>query len=211
MKRSLTLIGLALAVAGWYAPWVTSSRQLAALTYNALDLVEFAKFVNRAGIATLTREWLLVPLVASALALALWANRPDARSRPVRATLTLLAAAFSLVPLPPYPYVLKAYASVEDRISFWLGLAGLLGIVLFFAFGRFMAGRWRAGAFVALALIGAVPAAWEFVWRVLPATFEAYASPAWPAWGFFVTMIGFVLMLVASVQRDAIKTPKSEH
>jgi hypothetical protein len=74
-----------------------------------------------------------------------------------------------------------------------------------------MAGRWRAGAFVALALIGAVPAAWEFVWRVLPATAKAYASPAWPAWGFFVTMIGFVLMMVASVQRDAIKTPKSEH
>jgi hypothetical protein len=203
MKRSLTLIGLALAVVGWYAPWVTSSRQLAALTYNALDLVEFGKFVDRAGIAVLTREWLLVPLVAAALALALWANRPEVRSRPARFGLTLLAAILALVPLPPYPYVLKACASAEDRISFWLCLAGLLGVALFFVLGRLIAGRWRDGVFVALALTGALPAAWEFISRVLPATSKAYASPAWPAWGFFLTMIGFVLVIVASVQRDA--------
>jgi len=55
---------------------VTSTRPLAALTYNALDLAELCKFINRAGIAHITREWFLVPLVAAALALSLWPIKP---------------------------------------------------------------------------------------------------------------------------------------
>jgi len=50
----------------------------------------------------------------------------------------------------------------EDRGSLWLSAVGLLGVALIFAFGRRIAGRWRGVAFVALALIGVLPAAWEF-------------------------------------------------
>ena len=73
---ALALAGIALAVLGFYAPWVTSARGLAALTYNAIDLAELCKFITRAGIANLTREWFLAPIMAAALALALWANSP---------------------------------------------------------------------------------------------------------------------------------------
>jgi len=202
MKRSLTLAGVAMAILGWCAPWVTSTRQLVALTYNALDLTEFCKFISRAGIATITREWFLVPLIAAALALALWASQPAHLSAEWRYALVCLAVIFSLVPAPPYPYVLKAYASVEDRGPFWLSVAGLIGVVLIFVVGRCINGRWRSVMFIALALIGALPAAWEFLSRVLPAISTVYASPAMPAWGFFVTVMGFAVIIVGVVVRE---------
>jgi hypothetical protein len=210
VKRSIMLIGVTLAILGFYGPWVTTSRNVAALTYNALDLTEFSKFIVRAHGSTNTREMFLVPLVAAALALALWASQPNHPSRVLRYTLTLAAAVFTLVPLPPYlPGMsplsflsLVAYRSAEDRGSFWLSVAGLLGVVLIFVWGRRVVGRWRSIAYVALALIGAVPAAWEFFTRALPAISTVYGSPASPAWGFFAAMIGFALVMAGAVMRD---------
>jgi len=210
MKRSIMPIGVTLAILGFYGPWLTTSRNVAALTYNALDLTEFSKFIVRAHLGTITREIFLVPLVAAALALALWASQPNHPSRILRYTLTLAAAVFTLVPLPPYlPGMsplsflsLVAYRSAEDRGSFWLSVAGLLGVVLIFVWGRRVVGRWRSIAFVALALIGAVPAAWEFFVRALPAISAVNGSPASPAWGFFMAMIGFALVMAGAVMRD---------
>ena len=136
MKRIITLTGALLAVLGFYGPWVTTQRQVAALTYNALDLTEFCKFILRAQLGQVTRELFLVPIVAAALALALWASQPDQHSRSFRYALSAVAVVLSLVPLPPYPHVLTAYASAEDRGSFWLSLAGLLGVALIILFGR---------------------------------------------------------------------------
>jgi len=211
MKRSLTLVGVALAILGFYGPWVTTSRNVAALTYNALDLAEFSKFIVRARLGTITREMFWIPLVAAALALALWASQPNHPSRVLRYTLTFAAAVFTLIPLPPYLpgtsplsfLSLVAYCSAEDRGAFWLSVAGLLGVALIFVCGRRIVGRWRSIAFVALALIGAVPAAWEFFVRALPAISTVYGSPASPAWGFFAAMIGFALVLAGAVMRDA--------
>ena len=202
MKRSLTLVGVALAILGWYAPWVTSTRQLAALTYNALDLTEFCKFILRAGIADITREWFLVPLIAAALVLALWASQPARLSAGWRYALTGLAAIFSLIPIPPYPYAFKAYASPEDRGSFWLSVAGLIVVGIVFVFGWRLTGRWRSAAFIALALIGALPAAWEF-FRALTAISTVEAFPAVPAWGFYVMIIGFILVVAGAAMREA--------
>ena len=213
MKRSIMPIGVTLAILGFYGPWVTTSRNVAALTYNALDLTEFSKFVVRAHGGTSTREMFLVPLVAAALALALWASQYNLFPRVLRYTLTLAATILTLVPLPPYlPGMsplsflsLVAYRpdGAENRGSFWLSVAGLLGVVLIFVWGRRIAGRWRSIAFVAFALIGAVPAAWEFFTRALPAISTIYGSPALPAWGFFLTMIGFALVITSAVMCDA--------
>lgn len=202
MRRFLIPFGLALAILGWYAPWVTTTRQLAALTYNALDLTELCKFINRAGTANITREWFLVPLSAAALALALWANRAGPLPRPVQVAFTLLAAAFSLVPLPPYPFMLKAYASVEDRISFGLSLGGLLSVMVAFIFGRFLAGRWRAGVYIGLALIGTVPAALELITRALPAISKVYGWPVVLTWGFSLMLTGFACIVIGAVWRE---------
>jgi len=212
MKRSIMPIGVTLAILGFYGPWVTSSRNVAALTYNALDLTEFSKFIVRAHGGTMTREMFLIPLVAAALTLALWTSQPNRPSRVLRYTLTLAAAVFTLVPLPPYlPGMsplsflsLVAYRSdgAENRGSFWLSVAGLLGVVLIFVWGRRVVGRWRSIAYVALALIGAVPAALEFFTHALPAISTVYGSPASPAWGFFAAMIGFALVLAGSAMRD---------
>ena len=207
MKRSLTLLGVALAILGWYAPWTTTQRQLAALTFNALDLTEECKFVVRAGIANITREWFLVSLVAAALALAVWASQAP---RAWRYTLTCVAALFSLVPLPPFLsgmspltfLLLVAFRSVEDRFSFWLSVAGLMGVALIFTFGQRITGRWRSAAFVGLALLGAAPTSWELVVHVLLALSQVYASPALLAGGFFVTVLGFTLAIIGAVMRE---------
>ena len=211
MKRNLTFVGVALAILGFYGPWMTTSRNVAALTYNALDLAEFSKFLVRARLGTITREMFLIPLVAAALALALWASQPNRLSRVLRYSVTFAAAVFTLIPLPPYlPGMsplsflsLVAYRSAEDRGAFWLSMAGLLGVALIFVWGRRITGRWRSIAFVALALIGAVPAAWEFFVRALPAISAVNGSPASPAWGFFTAMIGFALVMAGAVMRDA--------
>lgn len=202
MKRSLTLVGVLLAILGWYAPWVTSTRRVAALTLNALDLTEFCKFINRAGAVSITREWFLVPLVAAALALALWASRLAPLYRYWRYLLILWAAVLMLVLLPPYPYLLRAHASAEDCLSLGLSVAGLIGVALIGAFGRRIAGRGRDLVFIALALIGALPTLWEFFSRALPAISTVYASPALPAWGLWVTVIGFALVLVSALLPD---------
>lgn len=206
MKRGLTLVGVALAILGWYAPWVTSTRQLAALTYNALDLAEFAKFVTRAGLASVTREWFLVPVVAAALALGLWANPPGKFARAWRYLLTSTALLFALVPLPPYPFLLRAYSSAEDRLSLGLSVAGVLGVILCFLFGPRITGKGRGVGFVIFAVLGAVPAAWEF-FRALPSISTVYGSPAVATWGWVVTLIGFVLVAVVgwagNVKREA--------
>jgi len=196
MKRIITLVGVALAILGFYGPWMTSQRQIAALTYSALDLTEFCKFIARAHLGEITREAFLVPIVAAALALALWASHPNQISRVLRYALSLAAAGLSLVPLSPYPYLLQAYSSAEDRGSFWLSVAGLVGVALMFMLGQRIAGRWRSLNFFLLALIGALPATWEFFTRALPAISQAYGSPALPAGGFFVTMMGFALIAV---------------
>ncbi len=211
MKRNLTLVGVMLAILGFYGPWVTTSRNIAALTYNALDLAEFSKFIVRARLGANTREMFLIPLVAAALALVLWASQPNHPSRVLRYTLTLAAAILALVPLPSYlsgmsPFSflsLVAYRSAEDRGSFWLSVAGLIGVALIFVWGRRIAGRRRDIAFVALALIGAVPAAWEFFVHALPAISAVNGSPASPAWGFFTAMIGFALVMAGAAMRDA--------
>ena len=201
MKRMITLAGALLAVLGFYGPWVTTQRQVAALTYNALDLTEFCKFVLRAGLGQVTRELFLVPIVAAALALALWASQPEQRSRILRYALAAVAVVLSLVPLPPYPHVLTAYASAEDRGSFWLSLVGLLGVALIILFGQRITSRWRDATFGALALIGAICPIWEFATRALPAVSRAYASPAVVGWGLVVTVAGFVLVAVGAVIR----------
>jgi len=207
MKRSLTLLGVALAILGWYAPWVTTQRRLAALTFNALDLTEECKFVVRAGGANIAREWFLVPLVAAAFALALWASHA---SRTPRYALTGAAALLSLVPIPPFLsgmsltafLSLVIWRSAEERLSFWLSLAGLLGVALIFVLGQRIGGRKRDLVFIALALVGALPAAWELFSRTLPALSVVYASPALPAWGFFVALVGFALAAVGAVFPD---------
>lgn len=202
MKRIVMLIGLVLAILGFYGPWVTSQRQVAALTYNALDLTEFSKFIVRAQLGEIKRELFLVPIVAAALALALWANQPDRLARTLRYALTSVAAIFTLVPLPPYPYLLSAYSSAEDRGSFWLSAVGLVGVALLFSFGRRITGRWKSLIFLLLALAGALPAAWEFS-HALPAISNIYGSPATVAWGFIATAAGFALVAASIVVRDA--------
>jgi hypothetical protein len=201
MKRMITLAGALLAVLGFYGPWVTTPRQAAALTYNALDLTEFCKFIVRAQLGQVTRELFLVPIVAAALALALWASRPSQRFRVLRYALCAVAVVLSLVPLPPYPHVLTAYASAEDRGSFWLSLAGLLGVALIILFGRRITSRWRDAALVALALIGAALPVWELVARALPAVSRAYASPAVVGWGLVITVAGFFLVAAGALIR----------
>jgi hypothetical protein len=210
MKRNLMLAGLVAAVLGFYGPWITSIRGVAALTYNAIDLAEFAKFVARAGLGTLTREWFLLPIVAAAWALGLWVNSFFPARRVLRCGVTFFAACLSLVPLPPFLSGMSPvefalwvlYRSPEDRGLFWLSAAGLMGVLTLFAFGGRVARRGRDVAFVVLALLGLLPAANQVLARAVPVISNVYGSPALTAWGFWIAMLGFVLAAASALMRD---------
>jgi len=88
-----------------------------------------------------------------------------------------------------------------------LSVAGVLGVILLFLFGSRITGKWRGLFFVTFAVLGAVPAAWEFI-HTLPSISEVYGSPVVVGWGWVVTLIGFVLVAMAgwtdNVKPDAI-------
>jgi DMSO reductase anchor subunit len=82
----------------------------------------------------------------------------------------------------------------------------VLGVALLFLFGSRITGKWRGVVFVISAVLGAVPAAWEFIHTLSPIS-QVYGSPAVVAWGSVVTLIGFVLVAIVgwtdNVKREA--------
>jgi len=87
----------------------------AAMSLGALDLAEFVKFMARAGLTGIVREWFYLPLLAAAVGLSLW--RPAGCLR-LESSALGVAALLTLTALPPYPYVLSAFRSPEDRLPF---------------------------------------------------------------------------------------------
>ena len=70
-KRILLILGLALAIVGYFGPWV--DHKTAALVLTGQDMGEFVKFLPevRAGTAPMIREFFYLPPFAAALGLIL--------------------------------------------------------------------------------------------------------------------------------------------
>jgi hypothetical protein len=209
------LLGIGLALAGMWGAWVP--HRAAALVLSGWDLAEFVKFVPGAAA---TRELFYLPVWCAGMALAVMMYRPGDKLA-AQVGLAAIALGLMVALLPPYPDLLRAYQSPEFRWQFLLGAGGALVVLSSFFLAslptlrsrktspettsldhttpRKSSGRWAAaisgGALVALALVGAVPALWQFleVRGAIEAVYDASLGWGW-GWGVFLAGWGLVGM-----------------
>jgi hypothetical protein len=187
---ALAPLGLAAMILGACGPWAAHAN--AAMSLGALDLVEFVKFMSRAGLTYIVRELFYLPLLAAAVSLSLW-SACQLETWGFRLASIGVAALLTLAALPPYPYVLGAYRSPEDRLSFWMSAAAFGLVLLAAGAARHIPRRVAALTLMALALGGAAPAVWQFI-RLSGPLSALYGAPVQVGWGLIVTVVGSLLL-----------------
>lgn len=187
----LHLVGLVLAVVGFFGPWVP--HKTAALTVTGPELAEFAKFFPQVqgGVVDVIRGLFLTPVTAAAILMGLAASQLAVRPI-VRFAATGLAALLALVALPPYGF----YLAPEYRVHLILAIGGVMLVLLTLLARRLPRRVW--GFLVALlALVGAIPALWQFV-LLRPLIVALYGNGFGLGWGLATCMAGFALLLISA-------------
>jgi hypothetical protein len=192
------LLASALILVGFFGPWV--AHRTAALTVTGYELSEFAKFFPQVqgGVVPVRRILFVTPLFAATISLALVVHR--SKGRPFfRFGGTVLTALLGLAVLPPYQSLLEP-AYRPQLILVGVGLLLTLSTPLT---GR-LSERVRSMLFLLVALIGIIPALWQYV-LLRPLIGGLYEARILPDWGIIVCLVGFLLLSLASL-RD-ILTP----
>ncbi len=192
-NRWTVLIGAGLVLVGVWGAWVP--HRAAALVLSGWDLAEFLKFLPG---PTVTRELFYFPVWCVGIVLAVIVIQPTTQPV-VRVGLLLIGLALMLTILPPYPHVFNGYQSAEFRWRFVLGATGVLLVI-----GLPLAARlWESNGFpldqvsggllLLLALIGALPAVWQFL-KVRAAIEAVYGARLGWGWGLGLVLLGWVLV-----------------
>jgi hypothetical protein len=165
------------------------------LVLSGWDLAEFVKFLP--GTSTI-RELFYLPVWSAGVVMAVLAFQPSSGLLK-RLVLIAFALALFLAILPPYPHLLNGYRSAEFQWRFFLGIGGLLSVPgLLFASRRLAApspvlDRAVGGLLLTLALVGAIPALWQFL-NARGAIEALYGTqPGW-GWGLGAFLVGWVLI-----------------
>jgi hypothetical protein len=201
----LYLLGLVLAVVGYFGPWV--AHQAAALTVTGFELAEFAKFFPQVqgGTVAVARELFYFPFVAAVVLLAWLAGRSSTRT--LRLIVPLLAAVLLLVALLPYSSVDALRQALTARVPFTPDprYRGQLTLVVVGVVLTLLApvARWlprRAGGVLValLAVGGVVPALWQFT-RLHPLVHALYGRSFALGWGLIACVAGFVLLVISGI------------
>lgn len=198
----LVLVGLALAVVGYWGRWV--DHMAAALVIPGFDLAEYVKFLPevRAGTVPVTRELFYLPAPAAGLCLALTIG-PLRQRLPAWATmlLSVLAAWLALIVAPPPDFILRFVADAGLRAE-W-GRQALLAAVAFLAVVVALIGACRLPRLARSLLTAAIAAAgtaiplWQF-FAVRPAIERVYNQPVTLGWGLWLMPLGFALAALAA-------------
>jgi hypothetical protein len=188
----LWMLGLFLAVVGYFGPWVP--HETSALTVTGSELSWFVKFFPQVwnGALTVRRELFATPLIASAVLLALLVRslsvRPSVRLGGIGVALLIVLAALPLYDPPLSP---------EYRSTLILMVVGAV-LVLLTLLVHWLPG-WTGGILLALLTIaGIVPALWQFA-RVRPLVAALYGQPVGLGWGLILCVVGFALLLIRAV------------
>lgn len=188
----LCLVGLALAVVGYFGPWIP--HQTAALTVAGAELAWFAKFFPqvREGVVAVRRELFGTPLIAAAVLLGLWTRGVNLRPL-VRRGAIALAVLIALAALPIY----DSPFSAEYRGTLVLTGVGV-AMVSLSVFAHRLGRRVYGALFALLAVGGIVPALWQFA-RLRPLVVALYGETIGLGWGLVACALGFVLLLVGGI------------
>jgi hypothetical protein len=205
----LGLLGIGLTLVGVWGTWVP--HRTAALVLSGWDLAEYVKFLP--GVAA-TRELFYLPVWCAGIALSLISSQGNHQptnqqtNKPThppislipRIILIVIALALMVAILPPYPHTLTGYRSGEFRWRFILGVSGSLAVLV-----SGFSTRWPrrvVGALpVVLALVGAVPALWQFL-EVRDAIERVYGASLGWGWGLGLFLIGWGLVSATGVRRS---------
>lgn len=195
----LHLLGLVLAIVGYFGPWVP--HKTAALTLTGLELAEFVKD----AFPHIVRHLFYLPLIAAFILLALLASRSAARL--VRLAVPLFAAALLLAALLPFSVVDSVRRALTTRTSLALDprytgqLAFVVGgtvLTLLSPLAHRIPRRTRGILVALLALAGIVPTLWQFT-LLHPLVVAVYDEPIGLGWGLVTCVVGFALLLVCGV------------
>jgi hypothetical protein len=181
----ILLLGLVLAVVGYFGPWIP--HKTAALTVTGSELSWFAK-----PFAQVTRELFVLPLVVAGVILGLTAQRLVTRPL-VRLGVVVLGLLVILASTPVYDSIL----SPEYRGQLMVMVIGGVLVVLTLFTPRLPHRVW-GGLIVLLALVGILPALWQFV-TFHPRVADLYDDVLGVGWGLVVCVIGFVLLLARGI------------
>jgi hypothetical protein len=192
-SKTWFLIGIALALIGYWGPWV--NHKTAALVLSGLDMAEFVKFLPGVQASTefMIRELFYLPPLAAALCLALMGNSRHWRY-PLwaRAIMVTAAVALAIIVLPPYPLILQALSSDEFRRQFLMGV-GCLAVIGGALLYRRLPKAIVAGALIAISLVGAIPPLWQF-FSIRSALDRVYGQPIHIGWGLWLMVAGFLVV-----------------
>ncbi len=192
-SKTWFLTGVALALIGYWGPWV--NHKTAALVLSGLDMAEFVKFLPgvRAGTEFMIRELFYLPPLAAALCLALIGSSRHLRySLWARAIMVITAIGLAIIVLPPYPFILQALSSDEFRRQFLMG-TGCLAIIAASLLYRRLPRAVVAGLLIAVSLAGAIPPLWQF-FSIRSALDRVYGQPIHVGWGLWLMAVGFLVV-----------------
>ena len=192
VASGLYALGLLLAVAGFFGPWIP--HKSAALTVTGYELAEFAKFFPQVqgGVIPISRTLFLTPLTACALLLGLFVHQ-RAHALLWRLVLTGLALLLALATLPPYQFL----QAPEYRPQLVLAALGLL-LVLLTSLAFRLPEHIVAIAAAGSAAVGLVLPQWQFA-LTRPLVVDLYDRPIGLGWGMVLCSVGFGLLLASSV------------
>jgi hypothetical protein len=217
-------VALLLALTGYWLPWLT--HPAAALRFNGYELSEWVTFLPgvRDGSLPLSRLVFLLPLACLALLCGLVAARPAstlvlpplgaaARQPPApprRGLGTMLPAVadptgwvllglgllLAFTVLPPYPYLLTAYADAEYQTQFFAAVLTLLAWALVAYLPRDLNAALQGLLALGAGAIG--------LWAVLalrPAANAALNAPWQLGLGWYLMLAGMAGLVVSGLAR----------
>jgi hypothetical protein len=220
----LSRLFLVLALLGYWLPWLT--HPAAALRLNGYELSEWVTFLPgvRDGSLPLSRLIFLLPLACLALLSGLAAARPASTlalpplgastpraAAPRRAglaaylpplagpagwALLLLGLLLALTVLPPYPYLLTAYADPEYQTQLFVGALALLAWAVVAYLPRDLNALLQA----LLALAAGLAGVWAAL-TVQPAASEVLNASWNLGLGWYLMLIGFAGLTVTGLAR----------